>query len=420
MVDPAQHFDLILLEQVSTYDLLLSPIHLIDFHLLFTHLFSEQVWNCMKSHNISILSIITSTISMFAYRSAVRAFSCRRPIHNLVNIPVTKNTKRAAFMSTTVLTAATVATTTYNESNSASCEDSKLEKFSQEALVHDTYGGITLYLDKINTSFTADEFSNVLSKSLDEWKQEKKRGIWLHIPTELSSVVPYCAELGFEFQYATKGLLVMTQWLPDEHSRLPHGPTHQVGIGAVILHPTTGQMLVVQEKMGPAAKRKLWKMPTGLTDPGEDINTAAIREAKEETGLDVDFDRVICIRQAHGGIYNQSDMFFVCLLKLAPKYMEMLKDGKSIPLIPQEEEIEKVQWMDLEDFCDQDLWKGSPLYQEMNSAIIRAVNDSMQKKTGKIGMTNCEESDLYHCGFIAKSLPVGFRPGEQTIYLSKL
>lgn len=45
--------------------------------------------------------------------------------------------------------------------------------------------------------------------------------------------------------------------------------THQVGIGALVVHPTSGKMLAVQERTGPAAKRKLWKMPTGLTDPGE-------------------------------------------------------------------------------------------------------------------------------------------------------
>ena len=44
------------------------------------------------------------------------------------------------------------------------------------------------------------------------------------------------------------------KWLPeDSESRLPHGPTHQVGIGAIITHPLTGKMLVVQEKSGPAA-----------------------------------------------------------------------------------------------------------------------------------------------------------------------
>ena len=75
-------------------------------------------------------------------------------------------------------------------------------------------------------------------------------------------------------------------------SRLPGGPTHQIGIGALVIHPLSGKMLAVREKSGPAARAKLWKMPTGLTDPGEDIATAAVRELKEETGLDCVFDRM--------------------------------------------------------------------------------------------------------------------------------
>ena len=31
----------------------------------------------------------------------------------------------------------------------------------------------------------------------------------------------------------------------------------QVGIGALVIHPTTGKMLAVQERTGPAAKRKV-------------------------------------------------------------------------------------------------------------------------------------------------------------------
>jgi len=75
-------------------------------------------------------------------------------------------------------------------------------------------------------------------------------------------------------------------------SRLPDGPTHQIGIGALVIHPVSGKMLAVRERSGPAARAKLWKMPTGLTDPGEDIAAAAVRELKEETGLDCVFDRM--------------------------------------------------------------------------------------------------------------------------------
>ena len=211
----------------------------------------------------------------------------------------------------------------------------------------------------------------------------------------------------------------MTQWLPeDSHSRLPHGPTHQVGIGAVILHPVTHKMLVVQEKTGPAAAKKLWKMPTGLTDPGEDIVEAAIREAKEETGLDVEFDRIICMRQAHGGIFNHSDMFFVCLLHLAPKYKEDLMKGIEVELIPQEEEIAEIKWMSTDEFASQEVWQGSPLYKELNNAMIRVANSVVREYEGNSDCSNAEDDKP--CGLIAKNLATGWRPGSQTIYLSKL
>lgn len=56
----------------------------------------------------------------------------------------------------------------------------------------------------------------------------------------------------------------------DTVSRLPLGPYFQAGVGCVVLHPSDpSKMLVVQEITGPAAARKLWKMPTGLIDPGK-------------------------------------------------------------------------------------------------------------------------------------------------------
>ena len=149
---------------------------------------------------------------------------------------------------------------------------------------------------------------------------------------------------------------------------------------------------------------KLWKMPTGLTDPGEDVVDAAIREAKEETGLDCVFDKIICMRQAHGGIYNQSDMFFVCLLKLDPKYENMDSD---IELTPQEEEIEDIGWTNFTDFTNQNRWQGSPLYQEMHKTIHEAIEDSRDSSTqlkGEQGENSCDEKNSRTCGMIAKSL----------------
>merc|ERR1719330_1654654 len=69
-------------------------------------------------------------------------------------------------------------------------------------------------------------------------------------------------------------------------------------------------------------------------------------------------------------------MFFVCLVTLDPKYNEasMITDH-DIPLIAQEEEIAKIEWMDVDDYSNQELWSKSPLYQEVNAAMKRVVDE---------------------------------------------
>ena len=301
--------------------------------------------------------------------------------------------------------------------------------FPESSLRLDTYNGVTLDVAKLppNSYADATAFDADLAKALGIWNEEEKRGIWIRIPTSHSHLIPAITSHGFDFQHAAPGECVLTKWLPKHtESRLPHGPTHQVGIGALVLHPLTGKMLAVQERTGPAAARKLWKMPTGLTDPGEDVSEAAIRELKEETGLDCVFDRIVCFRQAHGGLFNRSDMFFVCLCKLDPKYDNLLREGKDIELLPQEEEILCADWIDMDDYAVQGVWRESPLYKEMNGAMLKAARHGIEysggiapngEKSNKKAESSEEADDAAH-GFVAKNLPVGFRPGSNTIYVS--
>lgn len=271
----------------------------------------------------------------------------------------------------------------------------KLPPFDESVLTFDYYNGVTLHLDNLLSNDTVNEeeeaatFAQNLHQAMNFWKAEQRKGIWVHVPASKSHLVPHCVKEGFNFHFVKESVLVMSQWLPkDRPSKLPFGPTHQVGVGAVVFNPKDpSQMLVVQEKNGPAAKWKLWKMPTGLLDPGEDIPEAASRELLEETGLEGEMDGILCFRQAHRPS-SVSDLFFVCHLTLK---------NSEVQWKPQEDEIADIQWMSVEDYCGQERWQGSQLYETLNDSIRKASQKAQESGDNKVkGMID------------SQVLPVGF------------
>ena len=145
-------------------------------------------------------------------------------------------------------------------------EHDKSCPFPEEALRHDTYKGVTLNISKLSHANPSNNAQlvdpNLFHKDLDTavqmWRSQNRRGIWLRIPTSHAHLIPSATSLGFDFKHAEPGYCVLTKWLPSEsESRLPNGPSHQVGVGVLLVHPRNGKMLVVREKSGPAAARKL-------------------------------------------------------------------------------------------------------------------------------------------------------------------
>lgn len=295
--------------------------------------------------------------------------------------------------------------------------------FPEEILEYDHYRGVTIHwndssakllLQQQQQPSTPDEtidihdrFVPTLQHQLALWKANGTRGVWMHVDPSQASVVPLAMQQGFEFHMVLHPdkTLILSQWLPTRTpSRLPHPPSHQIGVGCLVWHPQdinnnhdddddddNRRMLVVQEKTGPAAQLGLWKMPTGLADPSEDIPDAAIRELYEETGLEATFDGMVGFRQAHstppattttrkkwGGVSRKaSDLFFVCQLSLKNTTTNTTSSGSTSPQIPQwtacPQEIAAIQWMKVSEYCQQERWQFSPLYQQFNQVIRHAA-----------------------------------------------
>jgi hypothetical protein len=119
----------------------------------------------------------------------------------------------------------------------------------------------------------------------------------------------------------------------------------------------------------------------------------------------------LAIRQAHAqpAIKNNrnvvmrahSDLFVICILQLlVPNDCETMDDLSSLPTCP--DEIAAMQWMTVQDYCNQERWQASPVYLELNKAILNASKQTL---------------------FDAATLPLGFSSNitaTNTLYKSAL
>jgi len=68
----------------------------------------------------------------------------------------------------------------------------------------------------------------------------------------------------------------------------------QFAVTALVFIARDGQVLLVRQSYG----KRYWSLPGGSMEHGESVEQAAVREAKEETGLDVRLTRLV-------GVYSK-------------------------------------------------------------------------------------------------------------------
>jgi 8-oxo-dGTP pyrophosphatase MutT (NUDIX family) len=81
---------------------------------------------------------------------------------------------------------------------------------------------------------------------------------------------------------------MLTKWLPTSPNKLPSFASHFVGVGGLVLDKQKKNILCVQERKS-MFKEELWKLPGGLVETGESLETAVVREVWEETGIKAKF-----------------------------------------------------------------------------------------------------------------------------------
>ena len=219
------------------------------------------------------------------------------------------------------------------------------------------FGGVIVELAALQTD--PAEFDRMLAHSLEAWKEADYRVVWLQVPIERSQLIPIAVEQGFTFHHSEEDYLMMTHQL-EEGAFVPAHASHYIGAGGVTINDKR-ELLVVSERYhrqksdGPPR----YKLPGGALHAGEHLVEGVIREVKEETGIDTEFDALVCFRHWHGYRYGKSDIYFVC--RLHPTSHEI-----SI----QAEEIAESLWMPVEDYL------GAENVSVFNKKIVSAALDS--------------------------------------------
>ncbi|WCJ33095.1 hypothetical protein M5689_014477 [Euphorbia peplus] len=215
------------------------------------------------------------------------------------------------------------------------------------AASNDVFGGVIV---DMKDPMEPGIFLSMLRNSISVWKQQGKRGIWIKLPIQLVNLVQTAVEEGFCYHHAEPSYLMLVYWIPQTVSTIPANASHRVGVGGIILNDKR-ELLVVQEKSGILKGSGVWKIPTGVVEEGEDIFMAAMREVKEETGIDTEFQEILAFRQMHKSFFGKSDLFFLCMLR-----------PMSFDIQPQELEIEAAQWMPVEEYAAQPFAKQHELF----------------------------------------------------------
>eukprot|EP01138_Halocafeteria_seosinensis_P008106 gb/GECG01008284.1/.p1 GENE.gb/GECG01008284.1/~~gb/GECG01008284.1/.p1 ORF type:complete len:417 (+),score=54.36 gb/GECG01008284.1/:1-1251(+) len=189
-------------------------------------------------------------------------------------------------------------------------------------------------LKKIRDSATAEALLSSLLK-------HAKRGIWLSFSgvDDTEKFLTPALKAGYKFHHARDDFVRLRGWPHSdrEDPAPPYAFTWYVS-GAIVVNEEK-EVLMIQQTYD---NSNLWRPPGGCVDPGESAVEGAIREAKEETGIDVEFVCTLGSFEATGrdSLFGQTAVGVLSLFR--PKYPHQ-------PLNLQESEISACRWYPLDE-----------------------------------------------------------------------
>ncbi|MFY4820984.1 NUDIX hydrolase, partial [Aliarcobacter butzleri] len=143
---------------------------------------------------------------------------------------------------------------------------------------------------------------------------------------------------GFTFHSCNSDYLLLVKVL-KENAIVPTLANHTLGVGAVVINKKN-EILLIKEQI----RNEYYKLPGGHIDDAEMITTALSREVFEETGVVVEFEKIISLGHFYPHQFHKSNLYVLC--KAIPKSTKIdIKD---------KEEISEAIWLNVDEMFIRD------------------------------------------------------------------
>jgi ADP-ribose pyrophosphatase YjhB (NUDIX family) len=140
------------------------------------------------------------------------------------------------------------------------------------------------------------------------------KAAWIHLSQTQLHLVSVCVELGFALHHCSSdNSITLLKWLRTSPSNVPEYSNHYIGVGGAVIDDHDN-ILVVQTTLQ-SLEEIPWKLPGGYVETRESLGVAAVREVKEETGVDAEVIGLLCFREISSAPFGRRDIYFVMLMR---------------------------------------------------------------------------------------------------------
>ncbi len=209
--------------------------------------------------------------------------------------------------------------------------NTSIEQIGCFKTILDPYNGITIEQSSLPNS--KEEFELNLDYLIENTK-DRRNLIWIYIDINRSDFIPIATKKGFFFHSCDEKYVLVVKRLIND-AIIPTAANHTLGVGAVIINEKN-ELLVIKERNSNLG----FKLPGGHIDNGEMISTALVREVKEETGIDIEFDSIISLGHFYPHQFHKSNLYILCIGHAKSSEIN-IEDTK---------EILEAKWMDVNEY----------------------------------------------------------------------